>query len=342
MLKFKTLALLLSLFVAWPCFAQPATDEDDVESELNEMEIDAEEEDDGSIVESVDPEPQDVELTAPTEPAPTTPTTPAPSRQSYTPSNSTTSDGTSQKVFDWKKYEGAREVPHPFAEKGLIKVTKDRTYVYRVDETKQSRAASFRIGVFNPVNLENPDAVGQEGSTFEENYDQTTNPAIMFDYEWQLWRMPVGKIGVRVGSGIYIAQGNGHFVSETNRAAGRTPREIFTFWAMPNSLGAVYRLQFWDKQLLIPYAEGGGIAFAFGEFRDDDKAPKWGGAFASYYAAGVAFNLTYFDALSRIQLDREYGINRVYLTAEYRGIVGLSENYDFSSDLINGGFLMEF
>ena len=247
---------------------------------------------------------------------------------------------TSEKIFDWEKYKGATEVPHPFAEKGLMRVTKDRTYIYKVDETDQKRAASLRVGVFNPSNLENPDRAGQVGATFDENYDKSSNPAIMFDYEWQLWRMPIGKIGLRAGSGIFIAQGNGHFVSEVNR--DRVPREVFTFWAVPNSLGAVYRLQFFDKQLFVPYAEGGGMGIAFGEFRDDDKPPKWGGALAAYYGAGLAMNLTYFDAMSSIQLDREYGINRVYLTVEYRGIVALTQNYDFSSDLINGGLLMEF
>ncbi|NJL24065.1 MAG: hypothetical protein HC902_02025 [Calothrix sp. SM1_5_4] len=243
-------------------------------------------------------------------------------------------------IFDWSKHKGEKEVPHPFAEKGLIRIAKDRTYIYRVDESEQSRAASFRIGVFNPVNLENPDMAGQEGASFEENYDQTDNPSVMIDYEWQSWRSPLGKIGLRAGAGIYVAQGHGHFVSGIN--SGLEPRELFTFVAVPLSLGAVYRMHVWHRQLFVPYAEGGGIAFAFSELRDDDKPPKFGGAPAGYYAGGLALNLSYFDKLARIQLDREYGINAVYLTVEYRGVVALSEKFDFSSDLYNAGFLMEF
>jgi len=319
-LNAKSLALLLSLMIASPAYAQNSFDEDSIESELDE--------DDGSIVENEDPAPAPRVDNVQRDYSP------------RTPEESRPSSGSSEKIFDWSKHENATEVPHPFAEKGLMRITRDRTYIYKVDETPQTRAASLRIGIFNPVNLENPDTAGQRGSTFEENYDQSTNPAIMFDYEWQLWKTAIGKIGVRAGTGIYIAQGNGHFVSAVN--ADQTPREIFTFWAMPNALGAVYRMQLWDRQLFVPYAEGGGIAFTFGEFRDDDRPPKWGGALAGYYAAGLAFNLTYFDALARIQLDREYGINRVYLTMEYRGIVAITQKYDFTSDLINGGFLMEF
>lgn len=250
------------------------------------------------------------------------------------------SSASGEKIFDWDKYKGAKEVPHPFAEKGLIRITKDRTYIYKVDPSEQHRAAGFRVGAFNPTRLENPERVGQTGATFDQNYDSKSNPALMFDYEWQLWKSPIGKFGLRAGSGVFIAQGNGHFVSSVNQ--DKTPLEIFTFWAMPNALGAVYRMQFWDKQLFVPYGEGGGLAIAFGEFRDDDKPPKWGGALASYFAAGLAVDLTYFDAMSTIQLDREYGINRVYLTVEYRGIVAITQKYDFTSDLINGGLLMEF
>lgn len=317
------LMLTMSLNYGTACFAQ-GLEEDDagVELETSEEPVSRDE---------LTPAPEPAPIPAP---APT-PTTPQMQVERYKPSEQ---DG--EKVFDWSKYQNAKEVPHPFAKKGLIRITKDKTYIYKVDESEQKRAFSLRIGIFNPENLENPDAAGEAGATFSENYDQSSNPAVMFDYEWQLLKMPIGKVGLRTGAGVFIAQGNGHFASAENR--DKTPREIFTFWAAPVSVGAVYRLQIWDKQLFIPYGEGGGMAIPFGEFRDDSKPPKWGGAFAAYFAGGLAFNLTYFDAMSAIQLDREYGINRVYLTAEYRRILALTQNYDFSSDLVNGGLLMEF
>jgi hypothetical protein len=304
-----------------------------VESEFEPKDYDEEIEADDEEEQVIDDEPDEAELT---------PATPPPTKNvDVTPEQpARPSSASGQKIFDWSKHQDKREVPHPFAEKGLTRITKEGDYLYKVDESNQRRASAFKIGIFNPTNLENPDQAGQVGATFEENYDQTNNPAIMFDYEWQLWRMKIGKLGVKAGTGLYVAQGNGHFVSTTNQ--GLVPREIFTFWAMPNSIGAVYRMQFTDKQLLVPYGEGGGIVFAFGEFRDDDKPPKWGGALAAYFAGGLAFNLSYFDALSRAQLDREYGINRVYLTAEFRQIIAITQTYDFTSDLVNAGFLMEF
>jgi hypothetical protein len=247
------------------------------------------------------------------------------------------SSASGQPIFDWSKHRGEREVPHPFAEKGLIRITKNKDYYYKVKESDQNRAFDFKVGMFNPTNLQNPDT----GVSFQDNYEQTQNPAIMFNYEWQLWQSPIGKWGLRAGTGFYVAQGHGHFDS-AGPNKGLTPRENFTFALIPANVGAVYRLQLWHRQLFVPYAEGGGTLFGFTEFRDDNKPPKFGGSVGAYFAGGVAFNLTYFDALSRINLDREYGINTVYLTVEYRGVVAIMKRYDFTGDLFNAGFLMEY
>lgn len=270
------------------------------------------------------------EVAEPTEPPPET--TPAQPREEYRPSASS-----GEKIFDWSKHQGEREVPHPFREKGLIRITRDKDYIYKVDESDQKRAFDFKAGMFDPQNLANPET----GVTFEENYQQTQNPAFMINYEWQLWHSPVGKWGIRAGTGAFVAQGNGHFASNSANA-GLIPREVFTFILVPLNVGAVYRLQIWHRQMLVPYAEGGGTLFGFAETRDDDKPPKFGGSTGAYFAGGVALNLTYFDALSRIQLDREYGINAVFLTAEYRHVESIQKSYDFTSDLVNAGFLMEY
>ena len=257
------------------------------------------------------------------------------------PLQSEESPAPSRKIFDWEKYRNQKTVPHPFAEKGLIRINRQRHYFYRLDPSEQKSAASVRFGAFYPSNLENPDQSGQAGATFDENYDQTSNPMLIFDYEWQIWRIPLGKLGLKAGTGLYLAQGNGHFVSGTN--AGLVPRERFTLAAIPLNFGAIYRFHFGkDKQLFVPYGEGGASVIGFAETRDDGKSPKFGGSPAAYFAGGLAIDMTYFDYMSRVQLDREYGINAVYLALEYRGIVTLSQKYDFSSDLVNAGFTVEF
>lgn len=286
-------------------------------------------------------------LSAPASPSPTAPQVEEPKEYSSPlvgePSHEELSpEDKPEKIFDWSKHQGETEVKHPFAEKGLQRITKDRTYFYKVEESDQKSAVSVHAGMFDPINLVNPDAEDSTYASFESNYDQSSNPAIMFEYEWQLWRTPVGKFGLRIGSGIFVAQGHGHFVHNYNPDVAVEPRETFTFMMFPNTLGAVYRFHMAHKQLFIPYIEGGGVAFAFTELRDDDKGPKFGGALGAYGAGGVGINLTYFDYMTRTQLDREYGINACYLTVEYRRFQAITTRYDFSSDYLNGGFLMEY
>lgn len=287
------------------------------------------------------PLPDEPQLTRPSNKKAETTVTPQapPSRSTRTVPKESSESG--EKIFDWRQHEGETTVKHPFAEKGLVRISRDGTYWYKVKESQSDRAMTFQAGPINPVNLRNPDAdAGETHATFADNYDQTTNPAFMISKEWEIWKGPLGKLGFRLGSGAFVAQGHGHFAGKVNQ--DKVPLEVFTFIAMPNTVGAVYRMQFSRRPLFVPYLEGGGIGFTFMEVRDDNKPPKFGVSPAAYGAGGMALNLTYFDYLSRIQLDHEYGITAVYLTLEYRRIQAIVTRFDFSSDYFNGGFLMEY
>ena len=365
---FSNLSLLLLLLLTTAAFPQARaalpSDEKKVESEMNS-------EDDGSVDKNKPELHADdgIPLEAAPEPPPTMAPPPPPEMKAEEPPNPpqkepepeihpvqeapltydgttrATTSGRGEPLFDWSKHRGEQEVEHPFRERGLIRITKDREYIYKVKESEQKHAMSFRAGLFHPSRLANPDAPKQDsGRTFDENYSQSNAPAFMLTYEWQLWQTPIGKWALQVGSGAFIAQGNGHFVvtGSTSPNQGLTPREVFTFLLVPLNIGPVYRLQLFHRQMVVPYAEGGGTLFSFAELRDDNKGPKAGGSIGAYAAGGLALNLTYFDALSRIQLDREYGINAVYLTAEFRQIVSITQRYDFTSNMVNGGFLMEY
>ena len=241
--------------------------------------------------------------------------------------------------IDYKSLREPKKIRHPLSKKGLIRITRDRTYIYKTESTEQKHAASIRFGVFDPVNLENPD----NAASFDDNYPDAENPIIMIDYEWHFWKTAVGKFGLKAGSGLFFANGNGRFKSGfAENAHHDAPKEVFTFVAFPNNVGLVYRLQLWDRQLLVPYVDGGLLGFTFAEFRDDGKNPRFGFAPAAYGSAGLAFNLSSIDAIASWTLDSEYGINAVYIVGEYKTIATLGGPFDLSSDVINGGFLMEF
>ena len=42
-----------------------------------------------------------------------------------------------------------------------------------------------------------------------------------------------------------------------------------------------------------------------------------------------------------LELDRDYSINSIYLFGEYRYIAGFG-HFDFTTDMINGGVMVEF
>jgi hypothetical protein len=231
------------------------------------------------------------------------------------------------------------KIKHPAAEQGLTRITQDRTYIYRVPRSEQNRAFSFRMGIMDPQDLENPDT----GATFEDSYDSTEAPVVFLEYEWQWFSGALGKLGLKLGSGLFVAEGNGNFKNSFPENGGKTdPLEKFTFVAFPNSIGAVYRLQIFDKQILVPYADGGVMGITFAEFRDDEDAPKLGLGYAGFFSFGGALNLGLFDSLSLLELDREYGINGLYLTGEFRQIFNMGSNYDFTSSTVNAGILAEF
>ncbi|MCB0407180.1 MAG: hypothetical protein KDD34_03185 [Bdellovibrionales bacterium] len=231
------------------------------------------------------------------------------------------------------------KIKHPNAEKGLIRIKQDRTYVYVTPKSKQDRAFSFRFGMYNPENLANPDT----GTTFQTSYSAEDAPIVFFDYEWHWLNGSLGKFGFKLGTGIFSAEGNGSFKTIYAENGGRnTPLEKFTFLALPNSAGLVYRMQFYDDQILIPYADGGVMGITFFEFRDDKDLPRAGLGTAGFFSVGGMFNLGRLDKLSVLELDREYGINSIFLTGEFRQIVNLGSDFDFEATAINGGILMDF
>jgi hypothetical protein len=228
-----------------------------------------------------------------------------------------------------------RFIEHPGAAKGLIKIDKDRVYYYKVKPSEQKYATSVRLGVYEPVNLANPD---NTDITFNTIYDETSYPMVLYDYERQ-FAQRFGKLGWKIGAGFYFAQGRGQF--EVPNSGGEEPKEKYSLFVFPISVGAIYRFQYFKNQWLIPYVEGGGDVFTFLEIRDDNEKPGYGGVPMAHFSIGGSIAMGK-DARSFLDLDREYGINAVFFTAEYRNYSSLSDKFDFSGDVFSAGFTAEY
>ncbi len=219
-----------------------------------------------------------------------------------------------------------------------IRMNSNGEYFYGFKSSEKDAASSIRFGHFSPPLITNP----ENNKTFIDIYGKNQVPTLFFDYEWMLTRK-LGDVGIKVTTGLFYSQGEGEFavVDEDNRKDKR-PDEEFKFLMMPNLVSFVYRFQYFRKQFMVPFIDGGGGYFTFVELRDDGGKPKFGGVPVLAAAAGINFQLDWFDTHAIRQLDSEWGINHVWLTTEFRQIKATDEEKDVSSSVISAGIMMEF
>jgi hypothetical protein len=218
-----------------------------------------------------------------------------------------------------------------------IKKLSTGEYFYGFKSSPTDAAASVRFGFFTPPDITNP----VNNKVWEDIYTDSNIPTLFVDYEWLATRR-FGALGIKVASGLFMGTGTGQFVNNSGDRANREAFEKYTFIMFPNLASLIYRFQYYDTQPIVPYIEGGGGYFTFAEIRDDGSSPKFGGAPVGMAAGGVAFLMDWLDQQSIRELDNDWGVNHVWLTAEYRLIQGLHDKYDFTSGIINAGIKMEF
>lgn len=235
-------------------------------------------------------------------------------------------------------YDTKEEIPKFSGQPGIEAPTEMRAngeYHYKLEQTVSKASASFRMGAMTPPAITNPD----NKLNFAKVYGDSPLPVLLLDYEFRL-TSKIGRLGLKAGSGLAVTQGQGHFRNPSR--AAEVPDERYTFVLFPNTLTAVYKFQYAERQLIVPYIEGGAGYFTFAEIRDDGARPKIGGALTGVAAGGLSILLDRLDPHAIRALDAEYGINHIWLTIEARQIVGLNSVLDFTSTAGNAGFIMEF
>lgn len=235
---------------------------------------------------------------------------------------------------------GNKKIAHPDAKKGLYLIDQNTgRYYYKTTKLSQkNQSTSIRMGTISPPDISSE--YGGKVHSFGNIYGEDNLPYLILDYEWFPFRS-FGKLGIVLGMGFFTASGNGRFANST--VEGQAPaKENFTFIGLPISIGGTYRLEFSDRQWLAPFVDGGLSYYALAELRDDGKQPVVVGTPAAYAGAGILFNITAWSKEIDFTLDREYGINGMWLSAEYRYIKGLNEDLDVTSDVINVGISVDY
>lgn len=235
---------------------------------------------------------------------------------------------------------GQVEVNHPNAAKGLVKI-KDDVYQYKTVIKKKSQSGSFKLGSMSPPELSNSKYPSVD---FESMYGTGNLIGFGFDYEWQPFTS-FGKAGLQLGSGLTVARGTGTFASpriSSTQTNVTEAQEEFSLYIVPLSAFLIYRFEFTDSQLIVPYINGGLTYYGMVEVRDDQKSPVVGGAPAAGGGGGLMFSVSKLDPSSRFTLSSEYGVADMWVFAEGRYMTGLNKEKDFTNLQYSLGVSLDF
>ena len=236
-------------------------------------------------------------------------------------------------------------VPHPDSVDGLIKIKKDGTYVYDVKRAMKNQSSRLGLGAAShpeiSIDIEELNAQGQSQGTktfiFDDFYGGASNIIFSYGYEWFPW-IEKGKLGLQGGVSLMYASGHGRLVASPNEPSV----EKYTFLTVPLDLGIVYRLEWKDRQLLAPYAAGGGTYVGLVEKREDKNQPHFAGAPGFYGAAGILVNLSLLDDESGLALENEYGITNLWLSLEFKAVEVNGESFAFNNRYVSAGLAFDF
>ncbi len=230
-------------------------------------------------------------------------------------------------------------ISHEGAKEGLVKITKDGTYIYDLKRPlkKESSKVTFGQANYPGITLEvKTKTKGTQTYDFDQLYATSPGLILSYDYENYLWT-DMGKLGYQLGASLMYATGNGVLVS-----TGAISEEKFTFLTIPINVGAVYRFEYKDKQSIAPYVSGGGTLLALLEKREDVSTPQSSGGFGFYGAAGVLINTALIDPDAGYDLESEYGISNLWVALEFKATEVTGTAFTYSNRYVSAGLSFDF
>lgn len=236
-------------------------------------------------------------------------------------------------------------IQHPEAADGLVKIKPDGTYVYDIKRQMKNRSSRLSIGqATHPeisIDIEQTDAQGQTTGSktfiFDDFYTGASQAIFGYSYEWFPW-VGKGKLGLQGGVSLMYASGHGRLVAAPNNESV----EEFTFLTVPMDLGAIYRLEWKDRQLFAPYVAGGGTYVGLLEKREDKNKPNVAGGFGAYALGGLLVNLSFIEDETGMALENEYGISNLWFSIEFKVVEVSSDAFGFSNQYLNAGLSFDF
>jgi len=243
-------------------------------------------------------------------------------------------------------FPNEKKVQKPGAEAdGLVKIDKDGVYIYKPEPQNAKHSSHVRFGmVSNPdVESEICDENDQNCQTisFDDIYTGASGMGFEYVYEYFFFidsGANFGKLGGQLGISASYAQGQGRLVSNLTTES----IETFTFLTVPMFAGAVYRFEYRDRQVLVPYAGGGAVYTILAEKREDRSGIKGIGAPGFYAIGGGLLNISALDRDLGADFEAEYDIKNLWVSAEFKFISVSSEAFSLENGYIQAGMGFDF
>ena len=228
---------------------------------------------------------------------------------------------------------------------GLVKIDKDGVYIYKPEPQNVKQASHVRLGmVSNPdVESEVCDENDQncQTITFDDIYSGASGMGFEYVYENFFFTdngVNFGKLGLQLGISISYAQGQGRLVSNLNTESV----ESYSFLTVPLFAGGIYRFEYRDRQILVPYFGGGGVYTVLAEKREDKSDVKGIGAPGFYAFGGGLLNLSAIDRDLGAEFSTEYDIKNLWLSVEYKFLSVSSEAFSLENGYVQAGMGFDF
>lgn len=239
-----------------------------------------------------------------------------------------------------------KKVQHKGAEAdGLIKIDKDGVYIYKAEPHNVKNSSHLRVGTVSNPNVESEICDENGGNcqviTFDDIYSGASGMAIEYLYEYFLFTDSghnFGKFGLQVGASVSYAQGHGRLVANLNTES----IESYSFITAPLFVGGVYRFEYRDRQILVPYFGGGGAYAVLAEKREDKSDIKGVGAPGFYGFGGALLNISALDRDMGADFESEYDIKNLWLSAEYKFISVQSDAFSLENGYVQAGLGFDF
>jgi hypothetical protein len=184
-----------------------------------------------------------------------------------------------------------------------------------------------------------PSIVSADGKiTYKDMYGTGDLVGATFDYEWRPFRK-FGTLGLQIGTGVFVAQGNGYF-SNANHV-GR-PQDKYTLLIFPVNLFAIYHFDYNRKQWLVPYVKGGATLYGLAEVRSDYENTNLAHSEAVGGGGGIMVSVGRLSPSSRFELAREYNISDLWVTLEGRAMESVNKSIDFSNQVVELGIVVDY